>query len=80
MKTEEAFEILNKYFRNEELKAERRRNKLDNSETDTIKEHSLWSDLLREKARTITDAQEKEKILDAAKHFEELSNQEMSNR
>lgn len=77
MESKEAYDILNKQFSKEELNAERRRNKLDNSGTDTIKERLMWADLLRKKARTIVDEQQTKEILDAAKYFEELYKKEM---
>ena len=63
MESEEAYEILHKYYSEEMLDGVYRQKRLGSSETDTIRKCSICSDLLVTKATTITDEQERKKFL-----------------
>lgn len=77
MKYEEAYKVLNRVFSKQDLQELCKRNMLDNSETDTIRERLIWSDALGKKALEATDEAERKQIQEAAQFFMELHNTEI---
>lgn len=76
MNITEAYNILHKIYNNSDLQLLYREKGFDNSESDTIRKHLFHAKLLKDKAVMPLYMAEQEQLLQAAKVFEELYEEE----
>lgn len=72
----EAYDILYKYFSEDDLRTIYRIQNFDSSESDSIRKNEYNAKLLMDKERCIVDKKEKEKLRLASRVFFDLSNEE----
>ena len=72
----EAYDILHKYFSEDDLRTIYRIQNFDSSESDSIRKNEYNAKLLKDKECCIIDKKEKEKLRLASRVFLDLSNEE----
>lgn len=71
-----AYEILHKYYTEKQLIELYQSQNFDGSESDMIRTQRYNAELLRKKAKNVSDEQEKSEIYEAVNIFEEVGEEE----
>ena len=72
MNFSEAYDVLYEYYPRDRLQQQYKRERFDNSGTDTVKIHKYHAELLRKQSYNTKNKAEKDRLSAAAKVFEEL--------